>query len=129
MRPVMITVMLAGVSPLTSDAEGPVNMIGLGSTTCREIVSDYAGHDLTRASIFEWAAGFMTGANIATIVAVQRYKNLEGLILPGETAGNNGVVNPIIRICRQQPDIKLLDATLQVVGQLPQIPWEPEEPE
>lgn len=112
---------LAWIASLPTLATAEIFTVqGLGMKSCREVVTDYANDPLSKALVFEWSAGFLTGMDMFRSHTLGSPKDMEGLILEGETAGSNGIVDPIIRICRTHPEDSLLNAVAKFYGQLPE---------
>lgn len=101
---------LAAASAGAASAEGTFTMLGAGVERCDVIVAHFEGSPAGAAEVFAWTMGYMTGVGAAYLAVTGRAKDLSGLVLEGEPPHNNGLVNLIIRLCREHPDIRLVTA-------------------
>jgi len=88
------------------------NSLGYGLTACSEFVAAYQPQQ--RMTIFAWAAGYFTGANIA-IEPSKRYRDLTGLADPAF------VVTRLLDHCTRNPRDAVLHAVQQIYLSLPLI--------
>lgn len=120
MRKAILAAVVLSASAGTTLAEGTFTILGAGAERCDVIVAHFEGSPTGAAEIFAWTMGYMTGVGAAYLAETGRAKDLSRLILEGEPSHNNGLVNPIIRLCREHPQIRLATAAGRIYDQLPE---------
>jgi hypothetical protein len=98
-------------SILILPANAQSNALGYGLTSCGEFVSTYQPQQ--SMTIFTWASGYFTGANLAT--ESKRHRDLAGLTDPAF------VVTRLLDHCTRNPRGVLLEAVQKIYLSLPLI--------
>lgn len=98
----------------------PANLVGFGFNKCRDVMARINDEPDLTLEIFQWAAGYMSGLNSYGIVANQRFKDFDGLIVDGK-AGL--VTKPILADCINNPDLTLARVVDRFYAKLPSRKW------
>lgn len=81
------------------------NSLGYGVNACSEFVATYEPRQ--RMTIFAWAAGFFTGANMASIGSAARYRDLSGF-------GPDLVITRLLDHCTRNPQDPIMRGVEQL---------------
>lgn len=79
LAPVLIAAAIVTAPVASSSPDDPAVFRGIGADTCADFSHDYAqSSNGAEARYYNWAQGFMSGANMITGIAGDGYRDLDG---------------------------------------------------
>lgn len=101
-----------------AQAEAPLIISGPGNSSCEETIKIFR-KETGPMAVHLYVSGYVSGRNSTFLELGLPVKDLSGLVLAGETFENNGMVNPLLRYCVENPDHSLLRAAEHLYDQIP----------
>lgn len=78
LAPALVAAAIVAAPVASSSPDDPAVFRGIGADTCANFARDYAQSPNVEAKYYNWAQGFMSGANMITGVAGDGYRDLDG---------------------------------------------------
>ena len=111
---IALAAVLVAVAAVRSEA-APANVIGYGLATCSTVAADFQSASL-KQTIFSWAGGFFSGANVVLITERRVFRDLSGV-------SPEAVMGKIASFCASNPDRPIVQALEEMFVGLELKPW------
>lgn len=108
------------VGSANTAASRPANIAGFGTATCRDITALFIADQPRSAEVLQWAIGYMSGLNTASIAGSKVYRDFSGLIGEGRAGG---VIWPLLDACKNRPDALFVETVHRYYEAIPVRPW------
>ncbi|MBN7764017.1 hypothetical protein JYP52_23040 [Nitratireductor aquibiodomus] len=99
----------------TARAQPPSNVGGIGAERCGALLIDIARDWKVASLTGQWFLGFISGANVETILHRGTFKDVTSLADERSSA----TAAPLIERCKQTPDKMIIEVAHEILNTLP----------